>query len=137
MSNPSPPASQTRIVTDALASEIVQNTTLHLNLAQNAIVTTEDKLRLCLIEHLRGLEAKGKWVAPAGILATIVAAFATTSFHDFYLDAATWRALFLVAGLVDAAWLLRSVVQTLRSPRLDDVVNEIKKAGAIQAREKA
>jgi hypothetical protein len=122
--------SSSKIVTDALASQIVQNTTLHLNLSQDAIVITEDKVRLCLMEHLAKLEARKDWIAPAGILVTLIATFASTTFKNFILEAAVWEALFILLTVFDIGWLFVCVKRARNAPRIEDVVSSMKKAGA-------
>jgi len=121
-------------MTDALANEIVQNTTLHLNLSQDAIVITEDKVRLCLITHLERLEAKKDWITPASILITLAITFATTSFRDFLLPAATWQAVFFIAALLDMVWLAMKARMALKAPSLEDLVSSMKRAGAVAER---
>lgn len=120
-----------KIMTDALASEIVQQTKLHVNLSQEAIVITEDKVRLCLIAHLKALEAKKDWIAPAGVLLTIVGTFATTTFHDAGLSAATWQAVVIIAGVMTLVWLARALWVAWNAPTMENVVASMKRAGAV------
>lgn len=122
-----------KIMTDALAGEIVQQTKLHLNLSQDAIVITEDKVRLCLIEHLDRLGARKDWIAPAGILLTFAVTFPTTTFHDAGLPASTWQAMFIIATLLNAAWLLKALWRAWKSPKLEEVVASMKRAGASES----
>jgi len=122
------PDDQANIVSDALAEQIVQESKLYLNVAQGVIVITEDKVRLCLIKHLSRLEARRGWIAPAGILLTIITTFATTTFRDFVLNSDTWKAIFIIAGLLVAAWLIRAIAVALQSPSVEDVVAEMKRA---------
>ena len=119
-----------KIVTDALASQIVQNTTLHLNLSQDAIVITEDKVRLILIEHLGRMEARKDWLAPGGVLLTLILTFVTTSFKDFVFKAAVWQAIFVVAGFLVVAWLVKVLLKAWKAPTVEDVTETMKKAGA-------
>lgn len=123
------PQNESQIVTDALATQIVQNTKVHLNLAQDTIVITEDRLKLCLITHLNRLEEKKGWVAPAGILVTIIATFTTTTFRDFMLEALVWKAIFIVAGIINLVWLIMAAIQSFNSPSIENVVTEMKNAG--------
>jgi hypothetical protein len=120
-----------KIITDALASEIVQQTKLHVNLSQEAIVITEDKVRLCLIAHLRGLEAKRDWIAPTGVLLTIIGTFATTTFHDAGLSAAAWQAIYIISGIMTLGWLGRALLVAWKAPTMEDVVASMKRAGAV------
>lgn len=122
-----------KIVSDALASQIVQNTTLHLNLSQDAIVITEDKIRLCLIEHLGRIEAKKDWVAPTGVLLTLLITFATTTFQDFGLKAATWQSIFIISTVLSIGWLLGAIRKAWNAPSVKDLVATMKRAGATQS----
>ena len=123
------PDDQANIMSDALTARIVQESKLYLNVAQGVIVITEDKVRLCLLKHLSQLEARRGWIAPAGILLTIITTFATTTFRDFMLNSDTWKAIFIIAGLLVAAWLIKAIIVALRSPSIEDVVAEMKRAG--------
>ena len=121
------PDDQANIVSDALAGQIVQESKLYLNVTQGVIVITEDKVRLCLINYLVRMEGRRGWIAPAGILLTIITAFATTTFRDFVLNSDTWKAIFIVAGSLVAAWLIQAIMVALRSPSVEDVVTEMKR----------
>lgn len=114
-----------------LADEIVQNTKLHLNLGQDAIVITEDKVRLCLMEHLKRMEARRTWIAPVSVLVTIIAVFVTTEFKDdFVFKAATWEAIFFLLGVMNFGWLVVAVWRAWKAPNVEDIVKMMKKAGA-------
>ena len=119
---------QSRIVTDVLAEQIVQETTAHINLSQDTIIITEDKMRLCLMTHLQKAERRYAWLGPAGILATLLATFATTTFHDYYLPAAVWSAIFIVAAILTAGWLIKSLWQARGAATVDDLVSQMKTA---------
>ncbi len=58
---------------------------LHINVDQTVIVTTEDKLELCLNKHLKKAERKTTWFAPGGIFLAVLATLLTTSFNNFIL----------------------------------------------------
>ncbi|HTY55766.1 MAG TPA: hypothetical protein VMB26_11220 [Candidatus Binataceae bacterium] len=122
-------SNSSQIISGALADQLVQNTSVHLNLAQDAIVITEDKVKLCLLEHLAKLESRREWVAPAGILITLLVTFPTTTFNDFIFKAATWQAGFIIAAILTAAWFIRSLVKAWRTPTVDDVVAVMKRTG--------
>ncbi|SPF47660.1 hypothetical protein SBDP1_680001 [Syntrophobacter sp. SbD1] len=73
-----------------LGDQIIQNTELSMNLGQKIITTTEDKVRLAVLTHLQRLERRHLWIAPAGILIPILAAFVTADFKDvWFIKAAT------------------------------------------------
>lgn len=119
----------TEVMTNALTNQLAQNTRVHFNLDQNAIITTEDKVRLVLLTHLAILEKKKSWIAPAGIFITIPTSFVTTNFKDFWLKAATWEAVFLLSGVASFVWLLVALKQAYSAPNVDDIVSELKKSG--------
>jgi len=115
------------IVTDALANQIIQNTNVFVNLRQDTIIITEDRIRLCLIKHLKSIETKHRWFVPAGIFLTILISLITASFQDFIFKASVWEAMFIISGILTFAWLVFSAIRAIRSPTLDDVVSELKK----------
>lgn len=123
-----PAAGPISIDTKSLADQIARDTKVHINLGQDAIVITEDKVRLVLMTHLRKLETKRRWIAPLGLLVAIVTAFATANFKDaFGLKAATWEAIFILAGVASLIWTVVAIVISIRAPSVDDVVSEMKR----------
>jgi hypothetical protein len=82
---------------------------VHINVSQNLIITTEDKLRLCLSEHLKRMERKNSWITPLGILIAILVTLVTSTFKDVGLSADTWRAIFIIAGVLSLGWLIWSI----------------------------
>jgi len=116
------------IISSALADRMVQDTDVHLNVGQSTIVITEDKVRLCLMQHLGKLESRRGWFTPAGILLTLLLTFVTTSFKDFVLSASTWEAAFGIAALLAAGWLIIAFVCAWNAPSVDDIVGVMKQA---------
>ena len=119
----------TEVMTTALTNQLAQNTRVHFNLGQNAIITTEDKVRLVLLTHLSIMDQKKSWIAPAGIFITILTSFVTTNFKDFFFQASTWEALFLLSGATSFIWLLVALKQVYSAPSVDDIVSELKTSG--------
>lgn len=108
--------------------DLVVVSQVHLmNLPQEVITTTEDKVRLCLSEHLKRMEQKRGWVTPLGILVALIATLMTTNFKDAGLDAATWKAIFIIATGLSFGWLIYSVIKALRSEKIEDIIGELKK----------
>lgn len=100
---------------------------IHVNVAQDIIVTTEDKVHRCLTAHLGTMENRKAWLTPACTLLTIVATLVTCTFQDFVLKAAEWKALFVFIGIASAGWLGKSLISLCRSHTMDDVIDELKK----------
>jgi len=100
---------------------------VHLNVAQNIIVTTEDKLRLHLDGYLKKMERKNSWIAPLGILVAIILSFVTADFKDIGLKAATWQAIFIIAAIIAFAWLILSICQRAKTFTIDELIDKIKR----------
>jgi nitrogen regulatory protein PII-like uncharacterized protein len=100
---------------------------VHLNVGQNLIVITEDKLRLCLSESLKKIERKYSWVAPTGVFLTILLSLITADFKNLGLSADTWKAVFIIAAILSLAWLVYSIIQSTKAETIDNVVEKIKK----------
>lgn len=99
------------------------------NVSQEIILLTEDKIRLALLHHLSIMEQRRSWIAPLGILLTILIVFPTTAFQHFFgLSAATWQAIFVIACLASAFWLIITLRNAFRSSSIDDVILELKRA---------
>lgn len=100
---------------------------VHLNLSQEVIITTEDKVKLCLSEHLKRMEKRKSWIAPLGILLAITVTLVTSSFKDVGLNSATWKAIFIITGLISFGWLTYSVWEACHSKKMIDIISELKK----------
>ena len=126
------PPEKVKINTESLASQFINVSEVHLNVSQEVIITTEDKIRICLSEHLKLMEKKRAWIAPLGILIAIVVTLVTSTFRDIGLDAATWRAIFVIAGILSFGWLIWSIKEGWKSKKLEDIVAELKKGAKIK-----
>ena len=99
----------------------------NLNVAQNIITITEDRLRLHLIGNLKKRERKNAWIAPLGIFLAIMLSFLKTDFKDIGLKAATWQAFFIIAAILAFGWLIYSFVQLRKIETIDELIEKIKK----------
>lgn len=83
------------------------------NIGQKYVTTTEDKIRICLQKHLPHItlnKQNHEWIAPTGVLLTLIATLVTTSeFKDFIIPKHVWHATFILAVVFSFAWLLRSL----------------------------
>jgi hypothetical protein len=96
------------------------------NISQHIIMTTEDRLKLCLTETLKKAERKHDWIAPLGLLIAVITAFVTASFKDYILSAKTWEAVFVMVGLGSIIWLIISIRYAFIKIDIDDIINELK-----------
>jgi hypothetical protein len=114
---------------ESFGSDLVQTSRVHLNLSQDVIITTEDKLRLCLGTQVEAFKHKQAWIAPVSLFVTLLIVFATSTFKEFILPAATWQAVFVICTIAAAIWSIFAVIKAIGSRRkLDDLVNDIKKS---------
>lgn len=120
---------QTPMVVDIQQS--VGTSNIHVNVKQNFILVTEDRLRLCLGECLRRLVNREAWIGPVTTLLALVTTLATSTFHAYAgLTADVWQAIFVLLTLATSVWLWRSLAQLRGMPTLDTVVDELKNASS-------
>jgi hypothetical protein len=97
------------------------------NVTQEIIVTTADKARLCLIRALDRMERRRAWIAPAGILATLIVVFPTTTFQEFLgLPKEFWKAVFSVAAVCTSVWLIFCLTRIRRSLTIEQIVDSLR-----------
>jgi hypothetical protein len=121
------PEGPPRIIVDA--NEILRTSEVHLNVREQYIVTTEDKVMLCLPQRLAVMEQRRQWVAPATTLVALVVAIVTSDFKDLGVSRYTWQAVFMILTLLSGAWLAWAVVRLWQAPSINDVVHENKEGG--------
>jgi hypothetical protein len=122
-----PPRSPAALIS-TFSEQMLQSENVHVNVKQQLIVTTEDKLMLCLTKFTDNAEKRGGWIAPLGILVSLLLTLATATFRDIIgISQYTWKALFIMAVILSGAWLIWSLKNRARAVSCQDVVNEIKK----------
>ena len=121
------PPKKPSIDMESLARQVMNASECHINISPKIIITTEDKIHICLSNHLKQMERKRSWCTPLGILIAIVATFATSTFKSaFGLSSNTWLAIFIIAGAVTCVWLIWSIKAGLKSKEIEDIVDELK-----------
>ena len=113
---------------ETLHQQVRQTNTIHWNLEQDTIITTEDKLRLCLHNAIDRLDAKRKWWTPSALLVTLILALTTTEFKkQFTIPAATWQAFFLLVAVVSLIWTVMAIWKAKGvKVSVESIVSEIK-----------
>jgi len=114
------------IVNDVLAKEIVQNSHVQINVAQNTLIVTEDRLRLCLIEHRDRLADRQGWLGPLGLCIAVGTTLSTTNFQNRLLDAATWHAIFIIGFFGSLFWSILSIIRAAKSRSIEDLINQLR-----------
>ena len=120
-----------------LAKELAKGVVVHRNLQQEIIVTTTDRMRLCLMRHQAILSGRTAWIAPLGILSALVGVLVAADFRDrLFLDKDQWKLIFTIGIGASAVWLLFSLLHSGRNlwvswkkgaeGTVDDILNELK-----------
>lgn len=103
---------------------------IHENISQVVIVTTEDKLRNIFNDYETNLENKKPWIAVLSVFLTLLATLVTSEPSDVLLPKETWRIVFGGAAVAAFFWLVSSAGKAFlawRNPvSVDDVVQRIK-----------
>jgi hypothetical protein len=125
-----PPTAETLdSVAQASAAQIQQLVSVErvtLNVSQNVIVTTEDKLKLCLQNHKHYIDRKNDWIAPFSVLLSLLLVFVSADFRDFVLPKDTWRAIFVVASVLTVFWLCMTLRSAFSKRTMETLIAEIK-----------
>ena len=113
---------------EALQQKFLQTNKIHSNLEQVVIVTTEDKVRLCLHKAIGNLGTKREWWTPVALLVTLVLTLTTAEFNDrFDILAATWQAFFLLLMVASSIWAVVAIWKATRvEVSVESILSEIK-----------
>ena len=116
----------TIIDSNAFKDHVVKDSNVNLNISQEWIITTEDKVRLCLVNHLKKIEKNKEWLTPGGIFTTILLTILTADFKELIFPKETWQSVFIFGGIVTAFWTILSFFGRTKASTVDSVVAEIK-----------
>lgn len=119
---------ENKIQKNGLKEAVFNDSEVVTNLGENIIFTTEDKIRICLMNHLGNLEEKRGWLTPLGLFLTIILTFLTTDFKEWFLPKATWQAIFIILGFVFFLWLIIAIVKAIKAKTIEDILEVIKKS---------
>ncbi len=120
--------SDSKILKNGLHKLIFAHSEVQSSLGEIIIISTEDKIELCLMKHLEDLETKRSWITPFGLFLAVILTFLTTDFKEWLLPKETWQAVFFVAGVIFLGWLVLAVKKAWRIKTVEDVLKEIKKS---------
>lgn len=107
---------------------LMKDLVVHQNVRQELVFTTVDKIKLCLIEHRNHLAGRTEWVAPLGLLISLVTTLVAATFQPVGLAPATWEALYILAAIgafVWTAWLIARAIRAWRAGGLDALLDRI------------
>ncbi len=109
--------------------EFSEKLTIHKNIGQEIVITTVDKVRLCLMENRDLLTAKKEWLTPLGIFLALLTTLVAADFRDFYFKPEVWKAIYVLATLISFIWLIISgykAVKNYSKGSIDTIVAELK-----------
>jgi hypothetical protein len=99
------------VPTTGLTDQVIQGSTVHSNVAQEFIVTTRDKLELCLNRHKEKIAARQQWPVPFGIFVSVLLTLLTADFRQdrFGITGVVWQAIFIIVAVLSGVWLIYSL----------------------------
>lgn len=111
--------------------ELTGDFKIHKNLTQDVIMTTQDKLRLALIEHRDLLSSRREWISAGSLALSLLSTLLLTAFQDkLGLSADTWRALYGLFFALAMVWLINSLVNLIKNRKRRDIDYLIKQITA-------
>lgn len=118
---------------ESFAPDYVQQMKVHTNFDQNIVIVTEDRLELCLRNHLECISRNKAWITPVSLLAAFITTLCTSSFKaSFGLSADALQALFVLFVIVTGIWSVLSVIEAFRNrSSLRQLIDAIKKSAKL------
>lgn len=117
----------------SLLKELGTNSDIHVNVDQQYIITTEDKIKIALSELVNRLEKKGRWKTPFAILITIVTALLSTNFKGFLFSAIIWQTIFIFVAILSFCWIIYALWKSRRQIGIEDVIAELKRGSPMKS----
>ena len=91
--------------------------TLYENLHQDIVHITADRAHRYLDYWRQKIEARGAWVTPLSLAASLLMTLLTADFKDrFNVPKEYWSALFFVCFLAAVMWLVCSIKRRIQNP---------------------
>ena len=99
-----------QILSVNVRDELSKNLVIHKNVKQDIIITTEDKIKLVLINTRKILISQRDWWTPLGLVTPLVTTICTADFKEtlgFNKD--HWQAVFVMMSIFSAGWLINTL----------------------------
>jgi hypothetical protein len=113
-----------------LNSEVI----IHKNLTQDVLVTTEDKMKLTLIEYREILASRAEWLGAGTLVLSFLSSLLLTTFKDIGpLKATTWQAvyfIFFLLSLVRFINVLYKMYMNRKRATINYVIRKIKQSAS-------
>ena len=103
---------------------------IHKNLTQDVLVTTEDKMKLTLIEYKEVLSSRSEWLGAATLAFSFLSTLLLTDPKDTGpIKGSTWQAVYLIFFVLALARFINILVKMFRNRNrasVDYVIKRIK-----------
>lgn len=133
MASTSKPAPRKGAVIELDQEDLKSDVIIHKNLTQDVLLTTEDKLRLALIEHRDVLASKREWISAGSLALSLLTTLTLTQFQNrLGLSADTWRAIYAVVFILALFWLISSLIKMYLNRKRGEInylIKQIKESG--------
>ena len=107
---------------------------IHKNLSQDVVLTTEDKLRLALIQHRETLNSRAEWLGAGTLAFSFLSTLLLTTFKDVGpLSASTWQAVYLIFFVLAFARFVNILIKMYvnrKKATIDYVIKKIKQSAS-------
>lgn len=111
--------------------DLLERSVVHSNIRQEIVVTTVDKVELCLRDYQDALKARGDWITPLGILIALLAPLVTADFKTFLgIGAEIWLGFHVVGSAVSVVWLVYAICRAIKARGKDNpkhIIQELKR----------
>jgi len=92
------------------------------------IQISEEKLKNWFLKYRKRLEIRHSWKIPLGILVPLIFTIMTTNFKDILgIKASNIRIVWIVVIFIIIIWLIKSIINSLKSENIDKIVRELKR----------
>jgi len=128
------PAPQKRAVIELDQEDFQGEVVIHKNLTQDVVLTTEDKLRLALIQHRETLNSRAEWLGAGTLTLSFLSTLLLTQFKDIGpLSSSTWQAVYFIFFVLAFARFINILVKMYvnrKKATIDYVIKRIKQSGS-------
>lgn len=120
----------------SISRDLVQINAVHMNVAQEYIMITEDKTFRCLIEWKTKVENRRAWLTPLSLLASLTLTFVTATFRDAIgVPKESWQAVFIIGIGAAMIWTLASLWTAFKArgtQSVEELLDQLKKGAVVQ-----
>jgi len=100
---------------------------VYTNIASEIVQITTDKLEIILKDYLDSIGRKSSWHTPLALVVSLILSFSTTEFKAALgISAPTWCAVFFMATVLSAIWLVIAWWGCSRAMTVEELLAKIK-----------